>query len=98
MPVVAGPCACPSFAGGVARLSRCMWFVGRNKVTYLLPRVLVDVIDDGNVAGNPFASFRKGAKVALAEVGSILVGLLASPPKINSKIIDVKEMGQQRSS
>ena len=71
-----------------------MWFVGRDEDTYLLPSVLVDVIDDGNVAGDPFASFRNDAKVGLAEVGSILVGHLASPPKINAKIVDVEEMGQ----
>ena len=98
MSVMAGPCACSSFADRLTELCGCMWFVGRNMVTYLLPSVLIDVIDDGNVAGDPFATFRNGAKVALAEVGSILVGLLASPPKINAKIIDFKEMGQQGSS
>ena len=75
-----------------------MWFVGRNEGAYLLPSVPLDVITTGGSAGRPLASFREDAKVTDAEVGSILVGHLASPPTIDAKVIDVEEVGQQRSA
>ena len=71
MSVVTGPNACPSFADGII-LCGCTWFVRRNSVAYFLPSMPRDVIDDGNVNGGPLASFRKDAKVTLAEVGSNL--------------------------
>ena len=99
MSVVAGPCARPSFADVVV-LCKCIRFVGRNAVAYFLPSMPVDLVDGGNVTWGlgPFASFGKDAKVSLAEVGFSLVGHLASPPKVNAKIVDFEEAGQRRSS
>ena len=93
MSEVAGPCACPSFTDGMV-LCGCTWLVGRNNLAYFLPSMPLDVIDDGNLTWSPLASLREDAKVTLAKVGAILVGHLASPPKINAKIVDVEEMGQ----